>query len=479
MIAYVLGNILQLESLFLLVPMVVSLIYGEPALYALSFLGTALMTFVVGFATTRREVTGRDLYAKEGFVIVALSWIMLSFFGALPFVLSGEIPSLVDAFFESVSGFTTTGATIVEDVETLPRSMLFWRNFTHWIGGMGVLVFALAVLPKTESESVHIMKAEVPGPVFGKLVSKLSSSARILYMIYVSMTLATVVLLLFGGLSLFDSVLLALGAAGTGGFSHHNGSIAIYDSFYVEMVLAVVMLLFGVNFNLYFFLLNKQVKQVLQSEELKWYLGIVAVATGVIAWNLMGVGQALGEALRASFFTVSSILTTTGYATVDYGQWPVFAQIVLLFLMFIGGMAGSTTGGIKVSRVAIMLKTALMELRRMSYPNRVLSIHFEKKPLTDRTLYSIVNYMVVYVVVYMILLFVVSVEMPSFLSAFSTVISTLNNIGLDLELIGPEFSYNVYNPLYKVFLSFVMIMGRLEIFPMLILFSPSTWRDRI
>lgn len=478
MVRYVLGRILQIEGLLMLLPLIVSVLYKEPSRYILSFSAVAVLVFFIGMSLSTIKISTKGIYAKEGFVIVSLSWVLLSFFGALPFVLSGDIPSLIDAFFETASGFTTTGASILTDVEALSHSTLFWRSFTHLIGGMGVLVFALAVLPKTESESVHIMKAEVPGPTFGKLVSKLSSSARILYIIYLSMTVAVILLLWMGNVPFFESILLAFGAAGTGGFGVRNGSIAPYDSLYVEIVLGISMLLFGVNFNLYFMLLNKHVKEVFRNEELKWFFGITIGAILLITMDLSVDYQSIVMALRDSFFTVSSIITTSGFSTSDFGQWPLFSQLVLLGLMFIGGMAGSTAGGIKVSRIAIMFKTAIAELKRTAYPNRVVSIHFEEKPLGGRIIHSIVNYLIVYVFVFSAILLLVSREVPDFISAFSTVATTFNNIGPGLGIVGPASNFSFYSPLNKILLSFVMIMGRLEIFPILILFSPSIWRRR-
>lgn len=478
MVSYVLGRILQLVGGLMILPAIVSLIYQEPVQNQISFLAVAAMAAAIGFSLSKKGASKGKVYAKEGFVIVSLTWILLSFFGALPFVISGEIPSLIDAFFETSSGFTTTGASILNDVEALSHSMLFWRSFTHLIGGMGVLVFALAILPKAESESVHIMKAEVPGPVFGKLVSKLSSSARILYIIYLSMTVVTIFLLLLGGVSLFDSILLSFGAAGTGGFGILNGSVAPYDSLYVEIVLGVAMLLFGVNFNLYFMLLNKHIKEVVKNEEMRWYFGIVGAAIFLITLNLFYSAQPLLTSLRDSFFTVSSIISTTGFSTADFNQWPLFSRIILMLLMFIGGMAGSTAGGIKISRIMIMVKTAIAELKRTSYPNRVVPIHFEEKALDRKTIRSVVNYLVVYILVFTLVLLMVSIEMPDFISAFSTVAATFNNIGPGMGAVGPMTNYSIYSPFNKVLLSFTMIMGRLEIFPILILFSPSIWRKR-
>jgi len=477
-VKYVIGTILKIEGILLFAPFVVSLIYQESFIHLSSWVITALLTYGVGYSLSHKEVSLKDMYAKEGFIIVAFSWILMSFFGSLPFIINGDIPSLIDAFFETSSGFTTTGASILTNVETLSHSSLFWRSFTHLLGGMGVLVFALAILPRTESESVHIMKAEVPGPTFGKLVSKLSSSAQILYIIYLSMTAITILFLLLGGLPLFDSVLLSFGAAGTGGFGVLNGSIAPYDSLYVEVVLGVAMILFGVNFNLYFLAANKQIKEALDSEELKWLFGIIGTGIVFITANLVLNSYELGSALRDSFFSVASIITTTGFATTNFGEWPLFSQIVILMIMFVGGMAGSTAGGLKVSRIAIIIKSAISEIKRISYPNRVVPTHFEKKPLHSDTKKSVLHYLTVYIMVFVIALLILSLETSDFLTNFSSVVATLNNIGPGLGQVGPNGNFSMYSPFIKVILSFVMIMGRLEIFPILILFNPNMWRKK-
>lgn len=466
-----------MEGLLLLFPLAISLIYKEPSRYPLSILSVATLVFTIGLSLASKKVTTKRFYAKEGFVIVSLSWILLSFFGALPFVLNGDIPSLVDAFFETASGFTTTGATVLVNVESLSYSMHFWRSFTQLIGGMGVLVFALAVLPKAQTESIHILKAEVPGPSFGKLVSKLSASARILYIIYLLMTAISILLLWAGGLTLFESTILGFGAAATGGFSMHNGSIGIYENIYVEMVLGITMLLSGINFNLYFMLINKQFKNVLKNEEIRWFLGITAGAIILISINLL-TQYSVADAIRHSLFTVFSVVSTAGFATVDFNQWPLFSRLILMCLMFVGGMAGSTAGGLKVSRVAIMFKTALAELKKIAYPNRVVSIHFEQKPLEKNTIHSILNYLIVYIFVFTVILLFVSLDMPDFISAFSTVVAALNNIGNGLGVVGPASNFSIYSSFNKILLSFTMIMGRLEIFPILILFTPSIWRRK-
>lgn len=470
------GRLLQIEAFLLLLPLLVSFIYREPMQYPLSFGAVILILLVIGQLTSRKMPRKTRITTKEGFVVVSLSWILLSFFGALPFVFSGDIPSLIDAFFETSSGFTTTGSSILTDVEALSHSMLFWRSFTHLIGGMGILVFALAVLPQFESESVYIMKAEVPGPTFGKLVSKLSSTARILYVIYLSMTLVVVILLLFGGMNLFDALLHAFGVAGTGGFGIKNGSIAPYDSAYIQYVIAIGMLVFGVNFNLYYMILIKQVRQVFKSEELKWYLGIVASAVMLIGLNLLSSYDSLEKLFRDVLFSVSSVITTTGFSTADFGKWPLFSQMILLLLMFIGGSAGSTAGGLKVSRIVILFKTVMSEIKRVAQPNRVVSIRYDEKALSKETKHAVANYILVYAVIYIALLLLISFDSPDFLSAFSSVAATFNNIGPGLGAVGPAESFAGLNDFSKVVLSFSMLAGRLEIFPMIILFSPRTWK---
>lgn len=475
-VKFIIGKILRIEAVLMLAPLVVSFIYKEDSLYQFSFLIVILALVLTSYLLCRGEVNKRQMYAKEGFVIVSLSWIVLSFFGSLPFVISGDIPSFIDAFFETSSGFTTTGSSILTDVEVLAHSMLFWRSFTHLVGGMGVLVFALAVMPQTGSESVHIMKAEVPGPVFGKVVAKLSSSARILYLIYLSMAAVMVILLLFGGMSFFDALLHAFGTAGTGGFGVRNGSLLTYDSAYIDFVISVGMILFGINFNLYFLILIGHIKEAFTSEELRWYFAIIGSAIILICLNIYTTYETIGVMVRDVFFSVSSIITTTGFSTVDFGNWPLFSRMILLLLMFFGGMAGSTAGGLKISRVALLVKSAIAEFKRMSQPNRIVVIKHENKTIEQDTLRSVVNYLLVYIVIFIGLVMIISLDFNNFESAFSSILATFNNIGPGLGEVGPMGGYSGLSNWSKVLLSFVMIAGRLEIFPIIILFSHRTWR---
>jgi trk system potassium uptake protein TrkH len=475
-VKFIIGRILRIEAVLMIAPLIVSFIYKEDKIYQFSFLIVMVTLLLISHLLCKGKVDKRQMYAKEGFIIVSLSWIVLSFFGSLPFFISGDIPSFIDAFFETSSGFTTTGSSILTDVEALAHSMLFWRSFTHLVGGMGVLVFALAVMPQTGSESVHIMKAEVPGPVFGKVVAKLSASARILYAIYLAMAAVMVVLLLFGGMSFFDALLHAFGTAGTGGFGVRNGSILAYDSTYIDVVLGVGMILFGINFNLYYLILIGHIKEVFSSEELRWYFAIIGSAILLICLNIYTTYESIGTMVRDVFFSVSSIITTTGFSTVNFGEWPLFSRMILLLLMFFGGMAGSTAGGLKISRIALLIKSAVAEFKRMSQPNRIVVIKHEKKTIEQDTLRSVVNYLLVYIVIFIALVLIISLEFNDFESAFSSIVATFNNIGPGLGTVCPMGGYSGLSNWSKIVLSFVMIAGRLEIFPIIILFSSRTWR---
>lgn len=477
-ICYTLGNILMILGALMALPIIVGLIYGEEQLNIMSFLGTAIVTIMIGFALSKIELRSRNFYAIEGFIIVSLSWIAISFFSAFPFFISQQIPAFIDAFFEMASGFTTTGASILSDVEALSHSMLFWRSFTHFVGGMGVLVFALAVLPKTESASVHIMKAEMTGPTFGKLVSRLSSTARILYLIYFVFMMLTLMALWLAGVPFFHAMLLAFGTAGTGGFGVLNGSIAPYDSFTVELILSIGMIVFSINFNLVYLAINHQAKKAFKNEELRWFLAIIAISVILIALNLSSHAYGIKSAFRDSFFTVASIISTTGFSTALFDSWPLFSQLMLVLTMFIGGMAGSTAGGLKVSRVMILVKSAWAEIKQTFRPNRVVALEFEGRQIDSKLANTVLSYFIVYVLIFVVSVLIVSLESPNLLSSFSAVAATLNNIGPGLGIVGPSQNFAHFSPMVKILLSFIMIMGRLEIFPMLILFSPNTWLKR-
>ena len=473
MIGFVLGRILLTEAGLLVLPLVTALLYGESLLPWLVTMGLLVLW---GGLLSRRRPERTALYARDGFAAVALAWILMSAFGALPFVLSGDIPHYVDAFFETVSGFTTTGASILTDVEILSRSGLLWRSFTHWVGGMGVLVFVMAILPMSDGHTMHILRAEMPGPTAGKLVSRMSDTAKILYGIYFAMTAVMILLLLLGGMNLFDACVHAFGTAGTGGFSSRALSIGAYESTYLDIVTGVGMLAFGVNFNLYFFLLAGRFRDVLKSEELWAYLGIVGFSTVTIAANILHIYGSVGTSLRHAFFQVSSIITTTGYATVNFDQWPGYAKTVLVLLMFIGGCAGSTGGGLKVTRIVTMAKAAFADMRKMLHPNAVIRVRMEGRALPEKQVRGVQAYFSLYMLLFGISWLLLSLEGFDLLSTFTALASCINNIGPGLGVVGPMGSFAAFSPASKLLLSFDMLAGRLEIFPMLLLFAPSLWR---
>lgn len=476
MIRYIIGYILKLEAGFLVLPLFVSFYFKESMLLHKSYLYTIIFLIISGFALSKKIPKNQKIYAKEGLIIVSLSWIFLSFFGAMPFVFSGYIPSFIDAYFETMSGFTTTGASILTNVEALPNSLLFWRSFTHLVGGMGVLVLALAILPKSNHQSLHLMKAEVPGPTFGKFVAKMSYNSRILYIIYLIMTFVLTVILFFEGMPIFDAVLHAFGTAGTGGFGIKNTSIAYYNSPVIEYTIGVGMLMFSLNFNLYYILLLGNIKQFFRSEEMRWFLTIVFGAVFLICLNIHSMYESILPMIKDVFFTVSSIVSTTGYSTADFDKWPLFSKIILLFLMFMGGCAGSTAGGLKVSRVVILMKSSIREFKKLGNINRIVSLKMEEKPVTKDLMESIASYLIVYIGVFVIILLIVSTSLPDLASAFSSVAATFNNIGPGFEIVGPTQNYSSLTNLNKIALSFSMLLGRLEIFPVLILFSPKIYK---
>ena len=477
MVVFVLGRIFLVEAAMLLLPMVCSAIYGEWYMLP-AFLLPAVILLLLGLAASLRTPKNTTIYARDGLAIVALVWVLMSAFGALPFVISGEIPAFADAFFEMVSGFTTTGSTILNDIEALSHGALFWRSFSHWVGGMGVLVFAMAVLPMTDGRAMHLMRAEVPGPTCGKLSSKLSDSAKILYGIYFAMTALEVALLCAGGMSLYESLIHSFGTAGTGGFSNRALSIGAYQNPYFEWVIGIFMLLFGINFNLYYFILMRHFREAFGSEELHAYLGIVLFSTVTIAANILSMVGSVGEAVRTAFFQVSSIITTTGYATADFNLWPTYSRVLLLLLMIVGACGGSTAGGLKISRVIIFFKAARQDLNKMLHTHAVTAIRFEGKPLDEKTLQGVHNYFNVYMMLIMLSTVLVSLDGFDMITTFTAVITCLNNVGPGMEMVGPMGNFSQFSAPVKYLLSFDMLAGRLELYPMLAMFAPRLWRRR-
>ena len=453
MIGFAIGRILLVEAALLLLPMAVALGYGEsPVPYLLPAALLVLCGGLLSFKKPRQA----SLFARDGLAVVALAWIAVSLFGALPFYISGSIESFVDCFFETVSGFTT------------------------WVGGMGVLVFVMAILPMGgDGHGMHMLRAEMPGPAVGKLVSRMSDTAKILYGIYLVMTVIEIVLLLAGGMPLFDACIHSFGSAGTGGFSSRNLSVGAYNNPYFEIVIGIFMLLFGINFNLYYFLLVRRFRDVFRSEELWAYVLIVATAVAAITLDIVHMYESVGTSLRHAFFQVSSIITTTGYATVDFNTWPTFSKAILVALMFIGGCAGSTAGGIKVARVVILQKVSVSEMRRMLHPNAVPAIQFEGKPLNERSIRGVHLFLAVYLMVFVASCLLVSLEQLDLVTTFTAVAACINNVGPGLEIVGPMGNFSSFSPWSKLLLSFDMLVGRLEIFPMLLLFAPSIWKRRL
>ena len=468
-----LGQVLWIETALLLAPLITAAVYGEnPHPFVLTMLLTAAAgcaLFIAG-----RKASG-SMHAREGFVTVALSWILISLFGALPFVFSGAIPNYIDAFFEIVSGFTTTGSSILTEIQSLPRGVLFWRSFSHWIGGMGVLVFMMAVLPMDNGNSMHLLRAEVPGPVKGKLMPRMRATAATLYIIYCVLTVIEIIFLLCGGMPLYDALVNSFGTAGTGGFSVLNSSIGGYNSVYAEMVIAVFMLLFGINFNLYAMLLMRRSLRAFKSEELFVYLGIVAFATVTIALNIVSTVGSLGQSLRYSFFQVSSIITTTGYGTADFNQWPAYSRMMLVLLMILGACAGSTGGGMKVSRVLIVMKQSWADIRHQLFPRAVRNVRIDGQRLEEATVRSTLTYCSLYAIVTMLCCLLLSLEGLDFETTVTSVIACLSNIGPGLGLVGPAGNFSVWGYGGKLLLSACMLLGRLEFFPMIMLFTPGVW----
>ena len=475
MIRYLLSKLLLIEAGLLIVPLVVATIYHEPAKVFISIGATMAILLGLGFLGSFQKPKDFHIYAKEGVLIVALCWILWSFFGALPFVFSGQIPNIIDGFFEVSSGFTTTGATILDDVGVLSHSLLFWRSFTHLIGGMGVLVFALAIMDNNKNSHLEVMKAEVPGPVFGKVVSKLKNTAQILYFLYLGLFFLFVVLYFLAGMPLFDSFVIAMGTAGTGGFTVFNDGIAHYNSSLITYLVSVGVLVFGVNFNLYYYLMIRKFKAFFKDEELRTYITIVLVSSVLIAYNVLHLYANVAKSFEISFFQVSNIITTTGFGYGTTEQWPLFSQFILLMLMVIGGSAGSTAGGLKVIRCLTLWRIAKNQVLSTLSPNRVVTLHVNDTVLDKDTQLKILKYFTIYSFITIALLFVVSLDNNNFMTVVSAVFSCFNNIG---PMIGTGQTFSIFSPISKFLLSLAMIAGRLEIYPMILLFLPRTWSKR-
>ena len=476
MIFYTIGYIAIAEAVLLLLPVLVALIYLEKS--GISFIITAALALGVGMLfRVFAKPKSRLIYAREGFAIVAYAWLLMSAIGAIPFVLGGAIPSYIDAFFETVSGFTTTGASILTDVEALDRCMLFWRSFTHWIGGMGVLVLVTAVVPNIADRSLNILKAEMPGPTVGKLVPRSRDTAKILYCIYFVMTAILTLLLIAGGMPLFDSIVHAFGTAGTGGFGIKADSIASYSP-YLQWVITVFMFLFAINFNLYYLLLLRKFRSVFKSDELWFFTALVLFCIGAITLNILPMFDTLSEAIRTSAFQVCSIVSTTGYATADFNLWPGLSKALLLLLMFVGGCAGSTGGGLKAARVVILIKSIGKELKRLLHPRSVRTVKSEGKKLDDETLNGVTSYFAVYIICIMAVFILLSFEPFDLETNFSASVACFNNIGPGLAGVGPASSFAEYSGFSKIVLSFAMLLGRLEVFPLLLGLNPLIWKKQ-
>lgn len=475
MIRFLLAKLLLIEAVLLLVPVAIALYYQESNQVFIALFSTIGILTVLGGAGVIIKPKEKHIYAKEGVLIVSLCWILWSFFGALPFVFSGQIPNLIDAFFEISSGFTTTGATILNDVSVLSRSLLFWRSFTHLIGGMGVLVFALAIMDNAQNSHMEVMKAEVPGPIFGKVVSKLKNTAQILYVLYLALFVLFIILYYMAGMPLYDSVVIAMGTAGTGGFTVYNDGIAHYQSSLITYLTSFGVLVFGVNFNLYYYLMLRRVKEFFFDEELRAYFLIVITATGLITLNTLHLYHSLADSFEMALFQVSNIITTTGFGYGNTTNWPLFSQFILLLLMAIGGSAGSTAGGLKIIRGLIMAKIAKNQVLSTLSPHRVLTLHVNQAVIDKDTQHKVLKYFVIYVMILISLIFIISLDNNNLMIVTSAVFSCFNNIG---PILGTTASFSIFSPFSKILLAFAMIAGRLEIYPILLLFMRRTWSKR-
>lgn len=478
MMKYVLMSICKIEGLLLLIPVFVSVIYkeyqiaGKMAIVAIAFA-------LIGMVFTRKKPRKIDIFAKDGLIIVGITWIIFSIIGAIPFYVTGSIPSFIDAFFETVSGFTTTGSTILTDIESLSKGILFWRAFTHWIGGMGVLVFVMAIIPLAGRNSMSIMKAEVPGPTVDKLVPKAKQTAKLLYIIYIGLTGLEVVLLMIGKMPLYDSVVHAFATAGTGGFSIKSSSVGYYQSAYIDWVVTIFMVLFGINFNLFYLAILNKFNRIARSEELRVYLAIIVVSTLLISINVYSMYNSISDSLRYSAFQVASIITTTGFMNTDFNLWPQFSKSILLILMIVGACAGSTGGGVKVSRIIIIAKHMRIELKKIIHPRSVSNVKVDGKIVENNVIRSVSGYIMIYFMLILFSFLLISINGFDFETSITSVITCINNVGPGLgSLVGPIGSFSMFSDFSKIVLSIDMLLGRLEIFPILILFSPRIYKRR-
>ena len=470
------GQVLLVESALMLIPLAVALLYGGGD--AMAILISLVITAAAGELLSLLRPRSDNLRAREGFAVVALGWILVSFFGCLPFRLHGCIPKLVDAYFETVSGFTTTGATLLTDVEVLPKGLLFWRSFSHWVGGMGVLVLSLALLPKMGARSIHLMRAESPGPAVDKLVPRVGNNAKILYYLYISLTAVMLVCLLLTGMNLYDALIHTFGAAGTGGFSNYNASVGAFDSPAAEIITGVFMALFGVNFSIYYYILRRNWGAVKHNSELWTYLAIMLVSSVVIAVNILPMyGHNFFTSLRYSFFQVSSIMTTTGYATADFDLWPQLSRTLLTALMLVGASAGSTGGGLKVVRMQLLVKSGVREIRHTVHPKSVNTIKMDGRTVSDSVLNGVQSFFFMYILVLIVSVLLISFDGYDLETNLTAVLSALSNIGPGFNLVGPTRNFSIFSDFSTFVLSMDMLIGRLEIFPMLMLAAPSAWRQ--
>lgn len=474
----VLGNLLILEALMMIPSLLIAIYHSQSDV--LAFVISIILITVLGYIMSRKTAISKRIKAKEGLTIVALGWVLSSFFGSLPFVFSGSIPSLIDAFFETVSGFTTTGATIINDIEILPKGILFWRSFTHWIGGMGILVFTVAILPTIGVGGFQIFKAESPGPVADKIVPRIKDTAKILYMTYITISILEIALLMLGGMTLYEACIHTFGTVGTGGFSSRNASVGAFNSTYIHIVISIFMIMSGINFSLYFALYKGKFKDVIKNEELRLYLGVIFVSTILIGLNLnFSSYNNIGLSLRDALFQSSSIITTTGYATVDFDQWTTFSKAILFLLMFVGGCAGSTGGAIKNIRILVLLKLIKREISKIFHPRAMIPVKMGDKTVASDTIASITSFFALYILLFVVGTIIISLEDIGIESAASSVAATLGNIGPGFGFAGPTHTYSEFSNFSKLVFSLLMLLGRLEIFTIVALIAPKTWKNEI